>query len=42
MTDAPGVSIIDVAPRVTGDGDQAAVSYAIGQACRVNGFFYVT
>ncbi len=42
MTDAPGVPIIDVAPLVTGGGDQAAVSYAIGQACRVNGFFYVT
>ncbi len=42
MTDAPGVPIIGVAPRVTSDGDQAAVSYAIGQTCRVNGFFYVT
>lgn len=41
MTDAPGVPIVDVAPLVTGDGDQAAVSHAIGRACRVNGFFYV-
>jgi len=41
VTDAPGVPIVDVAPLVTGDGDQAAVSHAIGRACRVNGFFYV-
>ncbi len=35
------VPIIDVAPLVTGAGDQEAVAAAMGLACRENGFFYV-
>ena len=35
------VPIIDVAPLVTGAGDQQAVAAAMGRACRENGFFYV-
>lgn len=35
------VPIIDVAPLVTGTGDQGAVASAIAEACRGQGFFYV-
>ena len=35
------VPIIDVAPLVTGVGDEGAVSSAMGEACRLEGFFYV-
>ena len=38
----PEVSIIDVAPLVTGTGDRSSVAARIGQACRQPGFFYVT
>ena len=35
------IPIIDVAPLVTGVGDEGAVSSAMGEACRLRGFFYV-
>ncbi len=34
--------IIDIATLVAGSGDQAAVASQIGQACREDGFFYIT
>ena len=41
MSDAPTVPIIDVAPLVTGEGNEHTVSSAIADACRRQGFFYV-
>ena len=41
MSDTPAVPVIDVGALVTGAGDEGAVGSAIGEACRVNGFFYV-
>ena len=41
MSEAPAVPIIDVAPLVTGEGDEHAVSTAMADACRREGFFYV-
>ena len=41
LSATPEVPILDVAPLVTGLGDEGAVSSAIGDACRRQGFFYV-
>jgi len=41
MSEAPAVPIIDVTPLVTGEGDEHAVSTAMADACRREGFFYV-
>jgi len=40
--EAPGVPVIDVSALVAGTPARAAVAAKIGQACRDQGFFYVT
>jgi isopenicillin N synthase-like dioxygenase len=39
--DVPQVPIIDIAPLVTGEGDQSRVARDIARACEDSGFFYV-
>jgi isopenicillin N synthase-like dioxygenase len=41
MSEASAVPIIDITPLVTGVGDEHAVSSAMADACRRQGFFYV-